>query len=208
MNRHTLARAPLIEALTVAIVGAHLLFWVTGSATDAILEGALVPGRLTGGVLPGLVPPLLTPLSSFFLHDGLLHLLFNTVILAFCGLLVEARLGTARTGFLLLVGCYGAALAEVVWQPEAAVPIVGASGGISALIAAYALLAGSARGRAIGPLSQNVVQALWLGAAWVGLNLLQGVAFGLMGTNIAVASHIGGFAVGLILTGVLTRRSV
>ena len=206
MNRHILARAPLIEALTVAVVGAHLLFWITGSGVDAVLEGSLVPGRLTGAVAPGLVPPLLTPLSAFFLHDGVLHLLFNTVILAFCGLFVEARLGTWRTGALLLAGCYGAALAEVVWQPGAAVPIIGASGGISALIAAYALLAGSSRGRAIGPLSQNTVQALRLGAAWVGLNLLQGVAFGAMGTSIAVASHIGGFAAGLVLTGWLARR--
>lgn len=205
MNRHALARAPLIEALTVAVVGAHLLFWLTGSASDAIMEGALVPGRLTGNVVPGLVPPFLTPLSSFFLHDGLLHLVFNTVILAFCGLIVEERLGTSRMALLLVAGCYGAALAEVIWQPGAAVPIIGASGGLSALIAAYALMSGSRRGRAIGPLSQNVVQAIWLGVAWVALNLLQGVAFGVMGTQIAIAAHIGGFAVGLVLTGALRR---
>lgn len=206
MNLRSLRHAPLTEALTVAVVAAHILFWLTGSTLDAIYEGALVPGRFTGAVDAGLILPLLTPLSSFFLHDGLLHLLFNGVILAFCGLTVEPRLGTARTALLLLAGCYGAALAEVVWQGGAAVPIIGASGGLSALIAGYALLSGSRRGRAIGPLSQNTVQALWLGVAWVGLNLLQGFAFGVMGTQIAVASHIGGFAVGLMLTGLLASR--
>ena len=203
MNRHDLARAPLIEALTVALIAAHLLFWLTGSMGDAVYEGALVPARLTGALAPGLVPPLLTPLSSFFLHGGVLHLLFNTVVMAYCGLAVEHRLGTMRLACLLVAGCFGAALAEVLWQPMATAPIIGASGGISALIAAYALLSGSKRGRAIGPVSQNVVQAVWLGAAWVVLNLLQGAAFGLMSTPIAVASHIGGFTIGLLLTPVL-----
>ena len=40
---------------------------------------------------------------------------------------------------------------------------------------------------------------LWLGAAWIGLNVLIGLTFETSGLRIAVGAHIGGFIAGLAL---------
>ena len=208
MNRFRLRDAPLTEALAVALIAAHLLFLLTGSWTDAVLEGALVPARIIGVMPRGGVPALLTPLSSVFLHANLMHLGFNLLLLVFCGLQVEPVLGSGRTAILLTIGAYGAALVEVALHPSLPEPVIGASGALSALIAAYALYFGPQRGRAFGPISAATVRALWLGAAWVALNVAQAWAFGTMGTGIAVGEHIGGFAVGLLLARPLLRHRI
>lgn len=208
MNRFRLREAPLTEALAAAIVGAHILFLVTGSWTDAVLQGALVPARISGVMPAGTVPALLTPLSSVFLHANLLHLGFNLMLLVFCGLQVEPVLGSGRIAILLMIGAYGAAAVEVALHPFMPGPVIGASGALSALIAAYALYFGPQRGRAFGPMSAATVRALWLGAAWVVLNIAQAWAFGTMGTGIAVGEHIGGFAVGLLLAKPLLRHKI
>ena len=208
MSRFRLREAPLTEALAVALVAAHLLFLLTGSWTQAVLEGALVPARITGVMPTGAVPAVLTPLSSVFLHANLLHLGFNLLLLVFCGLQVEPVLGSGRTAILLTIGAYGAALAEVALHPSLPEPVIGASGALSALIATYALYFGPQRGRAFGPLSAATVRALWLGVAWVVLNIAQAWAFGTMGTGIAVGEHIGGFAVGLLLARPLLRHRI
>jgi membrane associated rhomboid family serine protease len=44
-----------------------------------------------------------------------------------------------------------------------------------------------------------LLNALWLGVAWIGLNLLIGLTFETAGLRIAVAAHIGGFIAGLVL---------
>ena len=44
-----------------------------------------------------------------------------------------------------------------------------------------------------------LLNALWLMAAWVGLQLIVGITFASGGIQLAVAAHIGGFAVGLLL---------
>ena len=43
------------------------------------------------------------------------------------------------------------------------------------------------------------LNALWLGAAWVVIQLLVGFRFYLSGIAIATAAHIGGFLLGVIL---------
>lgn len=81
----------------------------------------------------------LTLITSFFLHGGLLHLLGNLWFLMLVGDNVEDILGRGR--FLLLLAA--SSLLGDVWHwamdPGSMVPVVGASGGISGLMAYYAL---------------------------------------------------------------------
>lgn len=198
--------APLTEALAIALCAAHALFWATGSLAEAVDAGALVPARMVGDVAGGLLPVWLTPLSSAFLHANLLHLTFNAVVLVYCGAAVERSHGPGRLGLLLLVGAYAASLFQVAFSPHSTAPVIGASGAISAVIAAYALLGGAGRAKRLGPLSPALVNALWLFAAWVGLNVLQGSLFQTVGLSLAVGAHIGGFAAGLILMPLMSRR--
>src|SRR3546814_9143794 len=87
-----------------------------------------------------MVPFVLTPLSSALLHGGVLHIVFNMLVLLFVGRQLEAPLGTKAMAVLLLAGAYGGALAQYLADPASAVPMIGASGAISALIAVFALI--------------------------------------------------------------------
>lgn len=145
-----------------------------------------------------LVPAWLTPLSATLIHGGLAHLALNLVMFVYCGQLAERTLGATGIVSLYVVGAYAAALGHWAFEPGSAVPMIGASGAISAVVAAYALLYGERRARGIGPIPAGVVHVAWLAAAWVGIQLLVGVA-GVGGVTIAVGAHIGGFIAGLAL---------
>ena len=89
----------LTNGLIIANVVIFLLVWLFGWEQDAILRGGMFPIRLSGefidtSVYGWLVPAWLTPLSSAFLHSGLLHISFNMLMLLFCGRFVEQALGS------------------------------------------------------------------------------------------------------------------
>jgi membrane associated rhomboid family serine protease len=168
--------------------------------TRGAIEGGFIPARL-GEAMVGqsfLLPVWVTPLSATLIHGGLAHLALNLVMFVFCGRQVERALGAGPLVLLYVVGAYAAALGQWAFGPDAMVPMIGASGAISAIIAAYALLYGERRSRRLGPLSADLVHALWLGATWVGIQLLMGIA-GIGGVSIAIGAHIGGFLAGLVL---------
>src|SRR3546814_11100732 len=77
--------------------------------------------------------------------------------------------------------------------------MVGASGAISAIIAAYALLFSEQKVRDIGAIPGTVVRVVWLAAAWSGVQLLIGLAGLGGGPHIALAANIAGFLVGLAI---------
>src|SRR3546814_7226267 len=76
------------------------LFRSARSGTELILP----PGTF--------VPFALTPLTAAFLHGGVLHLVFNLVILLYIGRQLEGPLGSRAMAVLLLVGAYAGALAH------------------------------------------------------------------------------------------------
>ena len=79
--------------------------------------------------------------------------------------------------------------------------MVGASGAISAVLGAYAMLFGRNRVKVANPTLALWLNALWLAAAWVGLQLLiVGITVrDRAAPAIAIAAHIGGFLAGLLL---------
>ena len=78
-------------------------------------------------------------------------------------------------------------------------PVIGASGAVSAIIGAFSLSFGQQKRLVRSPTLNRWLNALWLLAAWVVLQLLLGWAAGTEGVLIAVPAHIGGFIVGLAL---------
>lgn len=202
-----LPAGPLSTTLVCICVLVHIGLALTGLASDAAVRGGIILARFSGELVvpPGtLVPAVLTPITAFFLHASLFHLLFNMVVLLFLGRQLELPLGKAGLALLLLGGVYGGALAEWLAGSSGGMVIIGASAGISALIATYALIFNRQHVRAIGPISGAWVRALWLAAAWIGLQLLLGFAGGSF-SNIAIWSHIGGFIAGLLLARPLLR---
>ncbi len=195
----------LTNGLIIANVVIFLVIWLFGWEQQAILRGGMFPIRLSGETLDlsaygWLVPAWLTPLSSAFLHSGLLHLSFNMLMLLFCGRFVEQAMGPGLMAILYGVGAYAAALAQYATDSVSMIPMVGASGAISAILGSYALLFARNRVDAVGPIPSHIVRIIWLTMAWIAIQLMIGVATSGSLQGIAIFAHIGGFVAGLLLT--------
>ncbi|WP_338426114.1 rhomboid family intramembrane serine protease [Sphingopyxis kveilinensis] len=200
--------APLVTGYALACVILFVLLWITGFQINAIVRAGFIPARFGHELIlpPGtIVPFVLTPLTSAFLHGGVLHIAFNMVVLLFIGRQLEAPLGAKAMAVLLLAGAYGGALAQYLADPSSAVPMIGASGAISALIAVFALIFSRSEAPAIGPIPSHWVRAIWLAAAWIGVQILLGFAGGAGFGAIAIWAHVGGFLAGLLLARPLLR---
>ena len=192
----------MTAGVAVATFVASALVLLSGGLSAVSFGAGFIPARFAGAMLPeGLpvvVPTALTPLTATLIHGGAMHLLFNLLMLGFCGRLLERAVGGRGIAVLYVVGAFAAAAAQWALEPQSAVPMIGASGAISAIIGAYALLYGERRAKAIGPIPADVVHIAWLAAAWIGMQLLIGAA-GMGGVTVAIGAHIGGFVAGLAL---------
>jgi membrane associated rhomboid family serine protease len=143
-------------------------------------------------------------LTSMFLHGSVGHVLFNMWFLWIFGNNVEEAYG--HVGYLLLyvIGGLAATAAYVGFNPNATVPLVGASGAVAVAMGAYLVLFPGHRvlslvGWLFLPVPAAVFLVFWFVAQ-----------FGLGGTNTAWEAHAGGFVFGagisLFLRSVLMRR--
>jgi membrane associated rhomboid family serine protease len=197
MQRIARSATYLISAVTAL---AWLIAVVIGKSDQAALAMGFIPARLSGVAVPWpAVPTLLTPLSATLVHSGLIHLGFNLLIFLWCGVAVERVLGNVGLVILYLVGAYAAALAQWALDPGGAIPMVGASGAISAVIGAYALSFGRAKRISSSPTINRWVNVVWLLAAWVVLQGMMGWLANGQGYLLATPAHVGGFVAGLLL---------
>ena len=194
--------ARVTAIIAVATLLLSVLVLLSGGLSAISFGAGFIPARFAGAELPeGLplvVPAVLTPLSATLVHGSVMHLVFNLVMLGFCGRLLERAIGGNALIVLYVAGAYAAALVQWAFEPLSPVPMIGASGAISAVLGAYALLYGERRAKAIGPIPADVVHVAWLAAAWVGMQMLIGAA-GMGGVTVAIGAHIGGFVAGLAL---------
>lgn len=210
-----LPRGTATNALVIANVLVWLVGLVTGWTERFQVEGGFWAARLSDALnghtsalptdYPWVVPVWLTPVTSAFLHAGLFHLAMNMLVLVVVGRMIEAALGTERFVWLYAAGVIGAAAVHYAVDPMSTTPVVGASGAISALLAAYFPLFSRRKPQAIGPVPGLVVHIAWLASAWIGINLLSQLAFAGTALGIAIWAHIGGFAAGLLLAIPLAR---
>ncbi len=194
------SRATTVIAAATVLVSALLI--LTGMLSQVAIGAGFIPARVEGAVLPsGLavgVPVWLTPLTATLIHGGWAHLAFNLLMFVFCGRETERAVGAGGIAILYLVGAYAAAAMQWVFSPASALPMIGASGAISAVVGAYAVLFGRRRTRRMGPVPAHIIHIVWLAAAWIGIQLLIGFA-GMGGVTVAIGAHIGGFVAGLVL---------
>ncbi len=193
-------QARLTLGIAAVTAAAWFLAWGLGLSDPAAVLGGFIPGRVQG--LQGdesFVPVLLTPLTAALVHGGLMHVLFNLLILLFCGRAVETIVGSRQLAILYVVGAYAAAAAHYAVGPEDLIPMVGASGAISAVLGAYSMMFGRNRVKVANPTLALWLNALWLAAGWVVLQLIVGFTFETSGTRIAIAAHVGGFLAGMAL---------
>jgi len=200
----------VITGLTVVAWALQMLFW---PLENAALIAGFVPARFLMDI-PALdvVPRFLTPLTASLVHGGLLHLTMNMITFWYCGKLVERFLGSTGFVILFVIGAYGSAglhyLVNAGDPLQAGTPMIGASGAVSAVIGAYAMLFSTSEAKSWGPIPAEWMRTLWLLAGWVGVQWLIGIASAGSGYSIAIAAHIGGFFVGLLLAKPLLHRGL
>ncbi len=153
-----------------------------------------------------LVQPPFTVLTGMFLHGGIFHLLGNLLFLWVFGPNVEDVLGRVRfIGFYLASGI-AAAVAQTLLslaQGDPLMPMVGASGAIAGVMAAYMAFFPRARVLTAIPIFFFVrvvhLPAGFFIGLWFVLQLLYAFLGGL-GSGVAFFAHVGGFVFGWVVT--------
>lgn len=192
--------ARVTVGIALVTAAAWLLLALFRLDESAAVGGGFLPARLAYGGDEGMVPFWLTPLTAALIHLAFIHLAFNLLLLLLCGRPVEAVLGPVGMAILYLIGAYVAAGALYVLDPLAVSPMVGASGAVSAVIGAYAMLFGRNKVKLASQRLALWLNALWLMAAWVALQVMLAVGLsGLGGIPVAIAGSVGGFLAGLLL---------
>ncbi len=195
-------------ALILANVAVFVLERMTiadGIEPSTLLSSwGLVPARLLVDPVTGIE----TVFSSMFMHDptSLMHLGGNMLFLWIFGDNVEDAMGHVRYFSFYVLGGVCAAVAQTVIDPTSTLPMVGASGAISAVLAAYVFLYPRSPITVINP-----IPLLWLFwgmfiyfPAWVVigeffvLNLWNAFANMAQG-GVAFMAHVGGFIGGALL---------
>ena len=186
----------IIAIVTVAVSVVAILGGVDYWAVFA----GFIPARLSGLVqLPGALPAWITPLSSALVHGGWLHLGVNILMLVFAGSMVERVIGGSGLLLAYIAGAVVAALSQFMVDPGSPIPMVGASGAISALFGLYALFFGRPKQVTRNQKLNRWIHVAWLLAAWVVLQWMAGYLAGGQGVMLATPAHIGGFIAGLVL---------
>jgi len=199
----TAERVVQLRSATVAIAivttVASALAIVGGSLEEAALRFGFIAARVSGMSLEGAVPVWLTPWSATLVHGGWVHLIFNLVMLLWVGSHVERVLGGANLIFAYLVGALVAAGAQWLADPAAFVPMIGASGAISAIFGIYALMAARPKAVTNSARLNRAIHVAWLLAAWVAIQWMAALLSQGQGVLLATPAHIGGFIAGLAL---------
>jgi membrane associated rhomboid family serine protease len=186
----------IIAIVTVAVSAIAILGGVNYWAVFA----GFIPARLSGIVeLPGALPAWITPFSSALVHGGWLHLGVNMLMLVFVGSMLERIIGGSGLLMAYVVGALAAALSQFVVDPGSPIPMVGASGAISALFGLYALFFGRPKQVTRNQKFNRGIHVAWLLATWVVLQWMAGMLAGGEGVMLATPAHIGGFIAGLLL---------
>ena len=192
-------------AITLAVVAILAYAWLANAGENGAREAALLRwGTLSASPdewrLLWHDGRLLTLVTALFIHADLLHLVGNGVFLLIFGVPAEKRLGAWRLLLLFLVGGAIANFVASLLIGATGRVIVGASGGISALVGAYLVLFPKAKLGIVVPLGLwlefvRAPAALLIGL-WAALQLVftfVGPAFG----AVAWWAHLVGFIVGV-----------
>ena len=235
-------RFPVLTVAIIAICCAvyflfeHGLWDLGATGNERVLEYGAIPYEIThpgkecaeaagqlvcegqpgvSGTAPDQAPWWVTIFTSMFMHGSLLHLAGNMLFLWIFGNNIEDSMDEFRFVLFYLAGGVIAVAAQVLVDPNAAVPTVGASGAIAAVLGGYAVLYPRARVITVVfivifftiiELPALLVLGFWiLIQLFLGANDLGSQAAGGSG-GVAYFAHIGGFVFGLIAIRLFANR--
>ena len=140
--------------------------------------------------------------TSMFLHSGIMHIAGNMLFLWIFGDNVEDFYGHFTYLVFYLVCGIGSGLLHVLFNLNSAVPALGASGAISGVMGAYALLYPRSRILTLVFIFLVPIPAVIILGYWFILQFLS--AFSSLGAvasgGVAWWAHVGGFLLGMLIT--------
>jgi rhomboid family protein len=207
------------QVVTVGLIAINVIVFLLeagGLSTAAIASFAVVPDELFAQPASSLgysvsnpfgLPEQLTLLTYMFFHGDIFHLASNMLFLWVFGDNVEDALGHLNfLIFYLACGVIGG-LTHALMLPNSTLPLVGASGAISGIIAAYLMLHPRVRVWVLAfrffplRLSAALVLGIWI-ATQVIMIILPETG------PVAWWAHIGGLLAGAVLVLFLRRPGV
>ena len=137
-----------LTPVNIALIAANIAVFIHEVALGPRLATfvgrfALVPAAITRALVsnthfaPDSLAPLMTTVTSMFIHGGFWHIAGNMLYLFIFGAAVEYRMGAWRYLIFYFAAGIAAALATVWIAPESSVPVIGASGAIAGVLGAY-----------------------------------------------------------------------
>lgn len=206
---------PYVNWTILAVtIGLWVLFqseWIAPAFYASAIGLGLTPVYLLDGLPPppgyGLVPEWATPATYALVHGDVWHLLGNMVFLWVFGDNVEDAVGHARYLAFYVLSAVAGGLAHALMMPGSDVPLVGASGAVAGVVAAYLMLHPHVRlwVLVLGRIPLRLA-ARWPLMLWVGTQFVSVLAPD--EGEIAWWAHIGGLAAGAVLILVLRRPDV
>jgi membrane associated rhomboid family serine protease len=153
------------------------------------------------------VPERWTLVSYMFVHGNMMHLLGNMLFLWVFGDNVEDAMGHVRfLLFFLMCGVF-AGLSHTLVMQSSEIPVIGASGGVAGIIAAYLMLHPKVKIWVLALWRFPVkITAAWVLGFWVLLQIFSAVTSS--GDGIAWWAHVGGLVAGAVLILFMRRPGV
>lgn len=211
-----------------AFIAINAIVWfIQLSAGDSFTNGySTVPYEITHGVdlagtfnitahgqafaiqlFPSPHPVYLTLLSAMFMHGSWEHILGNMLFLWIFGDNIEDLLGHGRYILFYLVCGIAASMAQVLYGPDSYIPSLGASGAIAGVLGAYAIKFPKNRVRVLLVRVLTYMPAIVVLGFWILLQVFSQVATPAgEASGVAYMAHIGGFAAGVVLVLLMSRR--
>jgi membrane associated rhomboid family serine protease len=191
-----------------------LLYQQGGAAVaeaNSVMAFGLIPSTLSGLHMrtPGIfhAPEYLTFVTSSFLHGDIWHLAGNMLFLWVFGDNVEDAVGHWRFILFYLLCAVGGGVAHVIVAAGSDNALIGASGSVAGVIAAYMIL--HPRVKIWILLLFRIpmrLRTIWVLGFWI-LWQLYNFLFGAEG-EVSWAAHLGGFLTGAVLILFMRRRGV
>jgi membrane associated rhomboid family serine protease len=208
-NPFKLPRPPFV---TWGLIAVNIIIFLVEIGSDESAKAILAsfaanPAAIAHDVhTTGPVPPELTLVTSMFLHGGWEHLLGNMIYLWVFGDDIEEALGPLRFLIFYLLCGIVAALVFVAFNMHSTTPLIGASGAISGVLAAYLLLRPCARVSVFVLRVFVRVRAYWVIGFWALLQIF--LLSQHSDDGVAYLAHVGGLAAGAILFFVMRPAGV
>jgi membrane associated rhomboid family serine protease len=186
--------------MTLSPVESHSFVIGYGMVPAVLFDQVALPSDIAR------LPAEISLFTSMFLHGDIWHLLGNMLFLWVFGDNIEDAMGHLRFAvFYLLCGVL-AGLAHAVFEVDSQVPLIGASGAVSAVLGAYLVL--HPKVKVLALLFSRIpvyLPARWLLIGWM---LFQIAALMISDENVAWWAHIGGFVAGMVLIPLFKHRQL